>query len=228
MTIALPSRPTHVLLDLDGTLTDSAPGVLASLRVAFAEIGLPVPDDEHLRGFVGPPLGLSFHRSGLTHEQAEAAIEVYRREYEGGGMLDNSVFDGVPELLTALADVGVTRVVATAKPQPYAEQVVRHFGLDAYLSGGIAGVFGPAMEGAGNHEGKEKVIARALAASGGDQAGAAAVMVGDREHDVRAAAANGIPTIGVAWGYGSPGELEEAGAAVVVGSAGELRGLLTA
>lgn len=228
MTIALPDHPTHVLLDLDGTLTDSAPGVMASLRVAFAETIGAVPDDDHLRGFVGPPLGLSFARSGLTHAQTEAAIEVYRREFENGGMLDNSVYDGVPALLTALREAGLTRVIATAKPQVYARQVVHHFGLDTDLTGGLDGVFGPAQEGAGNHEGKEKVIARALAASGGDQAGAVPVMIGDREHDVVAAAANGVPTIGVTWGYGGAGELETAGAATVVDSPEELRTLLTA
>ncbi|WP_318842894.1 HAD hydrolase-like protein [Myceligenerans pegani] len=226
MTTTLPDRPTHVLLDLDGTLTDSAPGIMASLRTAFTETGFPVPDDARLRRFVGPPLGLSLARAALTGDQAEAVVAVYRRELEAGGMYDNSVFDGVTDLLATLRDAGTTLVVATAKPQPLARPIVEHFGLDRYLTGGIDSVFGPAMEGAGEHAGKEKVVARALAASGGDQAGASAVMVGDREHDVHAAAANGIATIGVTWGYGEPGELEQAGAAAVVGSAGELRALL--
>ncbi|MBO0610680.1 HAD hydrolase-like protein [Myceligenerans salitolerans] len=222
----MPDRPTHVLLDLDGTLTDSAPGIMACLRTAFTETGIPVPDDARLRRFVGPPLGLSLARLGLTHDQAEAVVTVYRRELEAGGMYDNAVFDGVPGLLAALRAAGTTLVVATAKPQPLARPIVEHFGLHRYLSAGLDSVFGPAMEGAGEHTGKEKVVARALAASGGDQAGAAAVMVGDREHDVHAAAANGIPAIGVAWGYGEPGELEEAGVAAVAGTPEELRGLL--
>ncbi|GAB4085923.1 HAD family hydrolase [Myceligenerans cantabricum] len=227
MTIPLPSdRPTHVLLDLDGTLIDSAPGIVASLRTAFAETGLPVPGDAELRTFVGPPLGLSLARTGLAGEQAEAVVAVYRRELDAGGLHDNSVFDGVTDLLAALRDAGVSLAVATAKPQVLARPVVERHALDAYLTGGIDAVFGPALEGAGHHTGKEKVVARALAESGGDQAGARAVMVGDREHDVHAASANGLPTIGAAWGYGAPGELEEAGAGVVVGSPGALRELL--
>lgn len=226
MTTTLPSRPTHVLLDLDGTLTDSAPGIMASLRTAFTETGLPVPGDDRLRGYVGPPLGLSLTRAGLTDEQAEGVVAVYRRELEAGGMYDNAVFDGVAELLAALRDAGTVLVVATAKPQPLARPIVEHFALDRYLADGLDSVFGPALEGAGHHTGKEKVVARALAASGGDQEGAAAVMVGDREHDVHAAAANGLPTVGVTWGYGEPGELREAGAAAVVGSPAELRRLL--
>lgn len=226
MTTILPDRPTHVLLDLDGTLTDSAPGIMASLRTAFTETGLPVPDDARLRGYVGPPLGLSLTRTGLTDEQAEAVVTVYRRELEAGGMYDNAVFDGVADILGALRDAGTTLAVATAKPQVLARPIVEHFALDQYLTGGIDSVFGPPMEGAGEHSGKEKVVARALAASGGDQVGATTVMVGDREHDVHAAAANGLPTIGVTWGYGEPGELEKAGAAAVVDAPGELRALL--
>ncbi|WP_307816130.1 HAD hydrolase-like protein [Myceligenerans indicum] len=226
MTHTLPERPTHVLLDLDGTLTDSAPGIIASLRTAFAEAGLPVPPDPRLRRFVGPPLGLSLAGAGLTDDQAEAVVTVYRREIEVAGLHDNAVFDGIEDLLTVLRDAGTTLVVATAKPQPLARPIVAHFALEKYLTGGIEAVFGPAMEGAGQHSGKEKVVARALAASGGDQAGARAVMVGDREHDVHAATANDIPTIGVAWGYGEPGELEEAGAAVIAASPAHLRDLL--
>ncbi|MCF4121983.1 HAD hydrolase-like protein [Antribacter sp. KLBMP9083] len=208
--LALPSRVTHVLLDLDGTLTDSAPGIVASLRHAFATLGMPVPGDDVLRTFVGPPLGLSLERHGLRPEHAALAITAYRREFERVGMLDNSLYPGIPGLLEALADAGLVTVIATAKPQPYAVRVVEHFGLHRTLHGGLGGVFGAETEGAGITAGKEVVIARALSALG--QPGAGVVMVGDREHDVEGAAVHGVPTVGAGWGYGSPGELEGAGA----------------
>ncbi|MCP2265684.1 HAD hydrolase-like protein [Promicromonospora thailandica] len=228
MTLTLPTRTTHVLLDLDGTLTDSAPGIVASLRTGFADAGFAVPADDVLRTFVGPPLGASMAGVGLTGADAAAAIAAYRRDFEARGMFDNSVFPGIPEALTELRQAGLTLLVATAKPEHYARQIVEHFGLDTYLTGGLDGVYGANPEAFTEVEGKEVVVERALA--GAVALGADAtqvVMVGDREHDVHAAAHHGVPTVGVAWGYGGPGELEAAGAAAIARTPGELRKLLT-
>lgn len=228
MTLSLPTRATHVLLDLDGTLTDSAPGIIASLRVGFADAGFAVPTDEVLRTFVGPPLGASMTAIGLSDADAAATIAAYRRDFEVHGMFDNSVVPGFPEALAELREAGLTLLVATAKPEHYARQIVEHFGLDVHLTGGLDGVHGAAGEAAGVVEGKEVVVERALAhavALGADPG--QVVMVGDREHDVHAAAHHGVPTIGVTWGYAAPGELEAAGAAAVATTPAELRKLLT-
>ncbi|MFD6141236.1 HAD hydrolase-like protein, partial [Promicromonospora sp. NPDC060271] len=213
MTLSLPRGITHVLLDLDGTLTDSAPGIIASLRAGFADAGFEVPTDAVLRTFVGPPLGASLAGIGLSAADAAATIAAYRRDFEVRGMFDNSVFAGIPEALTELREAGVTLLVATAKPQYYARKIVGHFGLDGYLEGGLDGVHGAADYAAGEAQGKEVVVERALAhaAALGADVGRT-VMVGDREHDVHAAAHHDVPTIGVTWGYAAPGELEAAGA----------------
>lgn len=227
MTHALPARTTHVLLDLDGTLTDSAPGIVSSLRTGFADAGLPVPGDAVLRTFVGPPLGASMTSVGLSDADAARAIVAYRRDFEVHGMFDNSVFAGIPGALAELRGAGLTLLVATAKPEHYARQIVEHFGLEAYLAGGLDGVHGAVPEAIGEVQGKEVVVERAVAhavALGADVD--QVVMVGDREHDVHAAAHHGVPTIGVTWGYGEPGELEAAGAAAVATTPEELRGLL--
>ncbi|WP_242504131.1 HAD hydrolase-like protein [Promicromonospora panici] len=228
MTLSLPHRITHVLLDLDGTLTDSAPGIIASLRTGFADAGFAVPSDEVLRTFVGPPLGTSLARIGLSAADATATIAAYRRDFEVHGMFDNSVFAGVAEELAELRAAGVTLLVATAKPQYYARKIVEHFGLDEHLAGGLDGVHGAADYSAGEMQGKEVVVERALAhavALGADAG--EVVMVGDREHDVHAAAHHGVPTVGVTWGYAAPGELEAAGAAAIATTPRELRKLLT-
>ena len=228
MTLSLPARITHVLLDLDGTLTDSAPGIIASLRVGFADAGFDVPTAEVLRTFVGPPLGASMTGIGLSDADAATAIAAYRRDFEKHGMFDNSVVPGFPEALAALREAGVTLLVATAKPEHYARQIVEHFGLDGYLAGGLDGVHGAAGEAAGLVEGKEVVVERAVAhavALGADVGDI--VMVGDREHDVHAAAHHGVPTVGVTWGYAAPGELEAAGVAAIATTPEELRKLLT-
>lgn len=228
MTLSLPHRTTHVLLDLDGTLTDSAPGILASLRVGFADAGFDVPSDEVLRTFVGPPLGASMTGVGLSEADANTVITAYRRDFEKHGMFDNSVVPGFPEVLAELRAAGATLLVATAKPEHYARQIVAHFGLDRYLEGGLDGVHGAAGEAAGLVEGKEVVVERAVAhalALGADAG--QIVMVGDREHDVHAAAHHGIPTIGVAWGYAAPGELDAAGVVAIATTPAQLGKLLT-
>ncbi|PUB23406.1 phosphoglycolate phosphatase [Promicromonospora sp. AC04] len=228
VTLSLPDRITHVLLDLDGTLTDSAPGIIGSLRSGFASAGFDVPSDEVLRTFVGPPLGASLARIGLSDADAAATIAAYRRDFEVRGMFDNSVFPGIPEALAELREAGVTLLVATAKPERYARQIVEHFGLDGHLAGGLDGVHGATDYAAGEAQGKEVVVERAVAhavALGADVG--QVVMVGDREHDVHAAAHNDVPTVGVTWGYASPGELEAAGAVAVATTPDELRKLLT-
>jgi phosphoglycolate phosphatase len=228
VTLSLPRTITHVLLDLDGTLTDSAPGIIASLRTGFATTGFDVPSAEVLRTFVGPPLGASMTGIGLSPADADTVIAAYRRDFEVHGMFDNSVIPGIPEALAGLRDAGVTLLVATAKPQHYARQIVEHFGLDSYLEGGLDGVHGAAAESAGLVQGKEVVVERAVAhavALGADAA--QVVMVGDREHDVHAAAHHGVATVGVTWGYAAPGELEAAGAAAIATTPEDMRKLLT-
>ena len=197
------------LLDLDGTLTDSAPGIMASARAAFGSLGLPVPDDATLRTFVGPGITQSFARHGVPAERMDEAVTAYRAVFAETGMWDNAVFDGIPAALGALREAGVRLVVATAKPAVYAKPIVERFGLGQY----VEGVFGP--PGDDHSFTKAMVIAEALAAVG-DHEPARTLMVGDREHDVHAAAAHGIPTLGVTWGYAPDGELEAAGVVGVV------------
>lgn len=228
MTRSLPCATTHVLLDLDGTLTDSAPGIVGSLRAGFTAAGLAVPSDEVLRTFVGPPLGVSMAGLGLSEAEAARAIAAYRRGFERHGMFDNSLVDGVPDALAELRAAGLTLLVATAKPEHYARQIVGHFGLDRFLAGGLDGVHGADPEEVGETQGKEEVVERALAhALALGAAAGQVVMVGDREHDVHAAAHHGVPTIGVAWGYAAPGELAAAGAAAIAATPADLRKLLT-
>ncbi|MGC5165771.1 HAD hydrolase-like protein [Luteimicrobium sp. DT211] len=227
--LSLPALPPAVvLLDLDGTLTDSAPGITASLRAALTEAGFPVPDDAGLRRFVGPPLPLMLRQSGVPADRVDELVATYRRHFTAGGMFDNAVFPGIPEAMDALAAAGATLAVATSKPEVYARQIAEHFGLDAHLTHGVDGVFGADAD-QGARSGKAEVVAHALAtlASRGVATGpATTVMVGDREHDVLGAGRHGIATVGVAWGYAEPGELEAAGAVAVVATPAELVTLL--
>ncbi|WP_425955186.1 HAD hydrolase-like protein [Xylanimonas sp. McL0601] len=198
-----------VLLDLDGTLMDSAPGITASVAHAYRALGLPVPDAAALRSFVGPPITESFPAHGVPAGRLGEAIDAYREAFSAGGMWDNAVFDGIPAQLARLREAGCTLVVATSKPEVFAVPIAERFGLTPLVDG----IFGAPLD---EQATKADVIAKALAALGRTAAEGPALMVGDREHDVEGAREHGIDCLGVTWGYAAPGELVTAGAVAVV------------
>lgn len=202
-----------VLLDLDGTLCDSAEAITAAMAFSLDHHGLDEQSPETLRSFVGPPFAVALGGIGLAPEQIDPVVATYREHYRDRFMLTSPTFPGVPEALRALADSGLTLAVATSKPQATARVVVEHLGLERFLTDGIDGVFGADVTHPGDS--KADVIGRALAQLDVSP-GKRVVMVGDRIHDVEGAAAHGIPTIGAGWGYAPAGELEKAGAVVIV------------
>jgi len=203
-----------VLFDLDGTLTESGIGITRSVAHSLRKFGIAETDQAKLDRFVGPPLIDSYMRYyGFSREQAVQAVEYYREYYAVTGIFENRVYDGVETMLQTLNDAGKTCMLATSKPEYYAEQILAHFGLDGYF----ACVAGATMD--EKRTNKADVIAYALKKAG--KAGAA-VMVGDRKHDIEGAAANGMDAIGVLYGYGSREELEQAGAAYLAETAEDI------
>lgn len=208
-----------VLFDLDGTLTDSAPGITASLAGALEEIGRPVDDPDSLTAHVGPPLTETFSALGLDDDEAVRATAAYRARADFTDLHDNAVFPGMLGVLRALQDAGIPIALATSKPVSRATRIIEHFGLLPYFD-----VIGAAGDD-GTRNSKAEVIRwvrEQLDAHGVDTSNL--VMVGDRGHDVLGAEANGIPVVLVEWGYGSP--VEAVGATAIVHSADQLRTLL--
>jgi len=193
-----------VLIDLDGTLVDPKPGLIGSVQYALDRLGFPVPPADALLWLIGPPFRVSFPKLLGTPELTELAIAHYRECYLGGAMYDAIVYDGVPAALDALRAAGCRLFVATSKPHAYARPILERFDL----ARSFAGIHGPELDGTNDHKGD--LIAHIIAREG--VAPERAVMVGDREFDVAAAARNAIPTVGVTWGYGTAGELINAGA----------------
>jgi phosphoglycolate phosphatase len=194
-----------VLFDLDGTLSNSEPGICATLKVAITEVGLAVPTDEVLRTTIGPPFTTGLPAIGVPAHLVERVTVAYRTIYEDTGLYDTCMYEGVVELLDALGDLGCTLCVATSKPETSARRVIDHLGLTDRFK-----VIGAAGDDYIRHT-KADVIGHVLdelGLVGGDEL----VMVGDRRFDVEGAAAHGIDTIGAGWGYGSAEELREAGA----------------
>ncbi|MBQ9695460.1 MAG: HAD family hydrolase [Oscillospiraceae bacterium] len=205
-------RYDTVLFDLDGTLTDPGQGIKNSVRYALRKSGVPIPSEEVLDQFIGPPLYESFEKlCGMPQDASLQAVAYYREYFSAGGMFENEVIPGIPELLGALNDAGIRCIVATAKPEVFTVQILRHFELDQYFSFVAAATLDKSRA----H--KDEVIAYALE-NGGIPEGSSIVMVGDRDQDVNGAAANGLPCIGVLFGYGSREELESAGAIQIAGT----------
>lgn len=216
-------RPGRALLvDLDGTLTDNFDGISRSILHALARMGVPAPEADALRTCVGPPLRSSFARLLATDDAAriELAIAHYRSRYAETGWRENVVYAGIAGILAELAAAGMTLVLCTSKPQPYAERIVAHFGLAPHL----AAIYGADLD--GTRDDKAALIAHLLARERLDARDCA--MVGDREHDIRGARANGVRAVGVLWGYGSRDELARAGADAIVATPRDLPAALEA
>jgi phosphoglycolate phosphatase len=206
-----------VLLDLDGTLVDSAPGILGSLEAAFAELGIPLPDGGLPHTLLGPPLYVSL--PPLVGDAAPAVLATYRRIYGDVGLKESAPFDGIEALLRELTGAGVRLAVATSKAEVYAERIVAHRGwTDLFVT-----VCGDTLDGA--RPTKADVVGEALRRldAPADTTPAATVMVGDRLHDVVGARAHGLACLGAGWGYAASGELEEAGAVAVYDEVADLR-----
>jgi phosphoglycolate phosphatase len=193
---------TCILFDLDGTITDSAPGITASLSFMFEELGRPVPSQDELVAYVGPPILDSFRdRAGMTAVEAAQALAIYRRHYLEHGVHNSPIFDGIPRVLRSIFESKVPLALATSKPEFPAAVVLDNANLTQYFTV-IAGSSIDEIRSAKKH-----VIEEALTRFrmiGADLSNP--VMVGDRLHDVEGAAAHGIPTIFVELGYGHVSE----------------------
>lgn len=209
-----------ILFDLDGTLTDPGLGITNSVMYALERFGITGVCRNDLYKFIGPPLSQSFERFyGFSKEEALRAVSIYREYFSTRGLFENEIFGGVEDLLKRLKDQGKMICLATSKPEVFALKILEHFGILSYLDI----VSGSMLDGTRTDKGE--VIAWALnelERRGERSVSEQALMIGDREHDVIGAHANGIPVIGVLFGYGSREELEAAGADSLAGSVSEL------
>jgi phosphoglycolate phosphatase len=205
-----------VLLDLDGTLADSRPGIEACFRHMLAELGHDPAVAGDLTWAVGPPIAVSVSTllAKFGDDRVDLGLATYRARYTTVGLYECAAFPGIPEMLAALTEAGRALCVATSKRRDFAERVVDYLGFRQYLRR----VFG-AVPGGGLDD-KKDLLAEILRVEHYDPT--RTTMVGDRLHDIHAAQANAIRSIGVLWGYGSQAELQEAGADVLVTSPAEV------
>lgn len=207
---------TYLLFDLDGTLTDSGPGIMNAASYALKQFGIEETAPEKLRRFVGPPLHDSFSRFyGMSEADMKEAVRLFRVYYRPIGIFENTPYPGIRDFLLELRKRGKKLAVATSKPMEMAERVLRHFDLYDCFDVHCAGT-----EDESRNQ-KWQIVSDALTQLGVEDR-SQALMIGDREQDVLGAAKNGIDCAGVLWGYGSRQEFETAGAAYIVENYEEL------
>ena len=202
-----------IFFDLDGTLTESGEGIINCATLALEHFGLPVPSREEMGVFVGPPLDETFLAFGVPKDKTQEAIDVFRSRYLVVGKFENSPYPGIHDLLDKLKKQGHRLFVATSKPETTAVEILNKFALAPYFEV----ICGATFDGTRVH--KADVIAYLLEKIGETED---ILMVGDTEFDVTGAAAHGIKTIGVSWGYGKVSAMEQAGAYAIAHTMEEL------
>ncbi len=206
----------NILFDLDGTLSDPSKGIAHSLTYALEELGMPVPDDEAIRAYIGPPFQKALGELLKTDEEAKIkeALSLYRARYGTTGLYENKLYPGVIEMLATLVAQGFRLYIATSKPTVYAARIIEHFNIQRYF----AVVYGSDLDGGKTEKGE--LLHHLLSQERLDSS--ETLMVGDRKYDIVGAQANGILSMGVTWGFGSRVELMSASPHFLVDRPGDV------
>ncbi len=207
----------YLFFDLDGTLTDPALGITNSFIHALKYFNIEIPSYEKLCSFIGPPLPETFKSQfGFSEKKAMEGVKKYREYFADKGLLENSVYPGIQELLTSLKEAGKKLVVATSKPEEYSVRIIEHFGLSQYFEN----VCGSLMN--ESRSKKDEVINYAIERNKITDP-SKILMIGDRKHDILGAKKCGLKSCGVLFGYGSREELQTAGADFIAANVSELQ-----
>ena len=197
-------KQKHILFDLDGTIVRSDPGITRGVQKSLEHFGI-YEELENLKKFVGPPLVESYTKLyGLSLLQYEKALEIFHEYYRSTGIFECELYEGIEEMLKVLSK-DYRLYIATSKPEKEARRVIEHFGLNKYFTfvGGSDGDFNT------KRSTKAAVIEYVLKSNNIEDK-TAAIMVGDKVHDIVGANTVGLKSIGILYGYGSMEEFDKA------------------
>lgn len=231
----------YLLFDLDGTLTDPKLGITSCVQYALSKFGIDEPDLDKLEPFIGPPLPDSLRDFyGFDERKAAEAVTYYRERFSTIGIFENEIYPGMEELLAHMKKAGKKLAIASSKPTVFVERILKYFNIEQYFDV----IVGSELD--GTRSKKEEVVEEALKQLHNkyvpntmqtaykknkpypkeETSYDTFVMIGDRKFDINAAKAFGIASVGVAFGYAAPGELEQAGADYIVDTVQQLEELL--
>ena len=194
----------HILFDLDGTLTNPKEGFVNCIRFALSQLNIEIDKNINLESFIGPPIHTTFKKLCGDESSAERAISLYRERYSNIGLIENRLYEGIPESLEQLFRAASSILVVTSKLTDISERIVEHFSLDRYFKA----VYGSNLD--GSLSDKTELIRHVLETE--KILPQDAVMIGDRRYDMIGAKNHGIRALGVLWGFGSEEELRSSGA----------------
>lgn len=210
----------YIFFDLDGTLTDPSEGIVNSVIHSLKKYGIEESDRDKLCIFIGPPLIDSYMKHyGFTKDEAIKAVEYYREYFSVKGIFENVIYDGIPQLLKKLSDSGRKVILATSKPEPFANRILEHFKIDKYFSF----VAGATMNETRTQ--KDEVIKYAIEEYNITDI-SSAVMIGDRKYDIEGGKKSGLKTVGLLYGFGSKKEISDSNPDFTAESVEELKKIL--
>ncbi len=211
--------PSAILLDLDGTLIDSEPGILSSCRAALRALGHEADPQMEIASIIGPPMEdvMRYLLAQFGDDRVAEGVNAYREDYGTRGLLLSELYDGIADALTEMRQAGAHLYLATSKRLVFARRILENKALDGHFTGIYGSVPG------GNIDHKPELLAHILTENNlsPDQC----VMVGDRKFDIAGAHANRMRAAGVLWGYGDRSELEAAGADLLLKTPSDLPGI---
>ena len=222
----------YFLFDLDGTISESAPGIIKAVQYGLDAVGIHETDKERLSTFIGPPLNVQMKKLyHMSDKDIVTAVTKFRELYETKGIFDCRPYPGLDMLLPSAVESGHILAVASSKPEPFVKEIISHFGFAPFFSVICGSDIGDELKKRAVISQKARIIQKAMGKL--EEKGYAhndlwqhTVMIGDTSYDIDGAKENHLPSIGCTYGYGSRKELEAAGADCIVSSVKELTGVL--
>lgn len=223
--------PHYFLFDLDGTISESAPGIIKSVIHGLSAIGIHEKDPERLKTFIGPPLNIQMEKLyRLSDEEIAKAILAFREVYEAEGILDCKPYAGIPHLLQELYEKGAVLAVASSKPEPFVKEILTHFKVSSFFTVIHGSRIGDELEQMHKNKDQKSAIIQSvlqdLAKKHFHPLASDITMIGDTAYDIKGARDNHLPSVGVTYGYGKEKDLKEAGADEIAHSVKELETIL--
>lgn len=197
-----------IAFDLDGTLTEPSKGLVASFKFALDKMNINYGYEENLKKFIGPPLREVWQETyGLSRDEAEKAVQIFRGYFAEYGWWNNEMYDGIPELLETLKSCGKKIILATSKPEIFAKKILELFKIDKYFD-----FIGGASTDTSRDK-KHQVLEYSLKSVGVTSLKDKnkCILVGDRKFDAEGAKICNIDSLGVLYGHGSYEEISTCG-----------------